>query len=240
MTQASICCQQDCLGGNLIAGVDATEYWMVKVANTHTQLAKQVMIRDFHRQCPGICRNAVQAVLPSFETQKYGKVINVGTNLVYNPVVTYYDYSAAKAALVSLTRNLAAELGPLGVRVNLVAGGLLERTEAALAAGVHEERIIWDPGLGFAKTTEQNLQLLKGLDRLSPEGVPLLVGPSRKRFIGTVLNEPKPKARIWGTAAVACRCSQAGIAVLRVHDVGPMQQILRMAATLWSWPEPRD
>ena len=75
--------------------------------------------------------NAVQAVLPSFEAQKYGKVINVGTNLVYNPVVTYYDYSAAKAALVSLTRNLAAELGPLGVRVNLVAGGLLERTDAS-------------------------------------------------------------------------------------------------------------
>ncbi len=75
--------------------------------------------------------NAAQACLPSFETQRYGKVINVGTNLVYNPVVTYYDYSAAKAALVSLTRNLAAELGPLGVRVNLVAGGLLERTDAS-------------------------------------------------------------------------------------------------------------
>ena len=75
--------------------------------------------------------NAVQACLPSFEAQKYGKIINVGTNLVYNPVVTYYDYSAAKAALVSLTRNLAAELGPLGVRVNLVAGGLLERTDAS-------------------------------------------------------------------------------------------------------------
>ena len=63
MTQASVCCQQDCLGGNLIAGVDATEYWMVRAANTHTQLAKKVMIREFHRQFPGICRNAVQAVL---------------------------------------------------------------------------------------------------------------------------------------------------------------------------------
>ena len=75
--------------------------------------------------------NAAQACLPSFEASGYGKVINVGTNLVYNPVVTYYDYSAAKAALVSLTRNMAAELGPLGVRVNLVAGGLLERTDAS-------------------------------------------------------------------------------------------------------------
>merc|ERR1719237_316537 len=79
--------------------------------------------------------HTVQAALPSFEGRSKGapvpKVVNIGTNLVYNPVVTYYDYSAAKAALVSLTRNLAAELGPLGVRVNLVAGGLLERTDAS-------------------------------------------------------------------------------------------------------------
>uniref|UniRef100_A0A7S0P098 3-oxoacyl-[acyl-carrier-protein] reductase n=1 Tax=Calcidiscus leptoporus TaxID=127549 RepID=A0A7S0P098_9EUKA len=79
--------------------------------------------------------HTVQAALPSFEGRSKGapvpKVVNIGTNLVYNPVVTYYDYTAAKAALVSLTRNLAAELGPVGVRVNLVAGGLLETTDAS-------------------------------------------------------------------------------------------------------------
>lgn len=75
--------------------------------------------------------NLVQAALPSFEAAKYGKVVNIGTNLVYNPVVTYYDYTASKAALVGLTRNLAAELGPMGVRVNLIAGGLLETTDAS-------------------------------------------------------------------------------------------------------------
>ena len=75
--------------------------------------------------------NAVQAVLPSMEEQAYGKIVNIGTNLVYNPVVTYYDYTASKAALVGITRNLAAELGPKGIRVNLVAGGLLERTDAS-------------------------------------------------------------------------------------------------------------
>ena len=75
--------------------------------------------------------NAVQAVLPLFSASGLGKVVNIGTNLVYNPVVTYYDYTASKAALVGLTRNLAAELGPKGVRVNLVAGGLLETTDAS-------------------------------------------------------------------------------------------------------------
>ena len=90
--------------------------------------------------------HAVQGCLPSFEAANFGKIVNVGTNLVYNPVVTYYDYSASKAALVSLTRNLAAELGPIGVRANLVAGGLLERTDASA--------LTTDEVFGFvAKTT---------------------------------------------------------------------------------------
>ena len=110
---------------------------------------------------------------------------------------------------------------------------LLERSEAALQAGVDESQIIWDPGLGFAKTHEQNLQLLRDLEELTAGPRPVLIGPSRKRFIGAVLDEPRAKARLWGTAAVACRCAQAGAAVLRVHDVGPISQTLRMAAALW-------
>ena len=117
--------------------------------------------------------------------------------------------------------------------VDDVLQGLRERSEAAMAAGVDADRIIWDPGLGFAKTQPQNLELLQGLEQLTAEGIPLLVGPSRKRFIGAVLDEPRPRARIWGTAAVVCRCTQAGVAVVRVHDVKPMVQTVRMAATLW-------
>ena len=114
-----------------------------------------------------------------------------------------------------------------------VKGALVERSEAAIKAGVQESQIIWDPGLGFAKTHEQNLQLLRDLEQLTRGPRPVLIGPSRKRFIGAVLDEPRPKARLWGTAAVACRCAQAGAAVLRVHDVGPISQTLRMASALW-------
>ena len=110
---------------------------------------------------------------------------------------------------------------------------LIKRSEVAIQAGVDERKIIWDPGLGFAKTHEQNLHLLRNLEELTTGPRPVLIGPSRKRFIGAVLDEPRPKARLWGTAAVACRCAQAGIAVLRVHDVGPINQTLRMAAELW-------
>ena len=75
---------------------------------------KTIEWSDFDQQMKGTVAgsvNAVQACLPAFEAQGFGKVVMIGTNLVYNPVVTYYDYTSAKAALVGLTRNLAAELG---------------------------------------------------------------------------------------------------------------------------------
>ncbi|MEB3322836.1 MAG: dihydropteroate synthase, partial [Synechococcaceae cyanobacterium] len=113
---------------------------------------------------------------------------------------------------------------------------LLRSTQRALAAGIRAERLIWDPGLGFAKTTEQNLTLLQRLAELRAEGFPLLVGPSRKRFIGAVLEEPRPRARLWGTAAVCCAAIAAGADILRVHDVGPIRQTARMADALHRTP----
>jgi len=110
---------------------------------------------------------------------------------------------------------------------------LARATEAALAAGIRRDRLIWDPGLGFAKTTSHNLILLRGLPKLKAEGFPLLVGPSRKRFIGEVLGEPRPRARLWGTAAVCSQAIAAGADILRVHDVGPIVQTCRMSDALW-------
>ena len=77
--------------------------------------------------------NTTKAALPTMKSQGYGKIVNVSTNLIYNPVVTYYDYTTAKAGLLGLTRNLAAELGQYGIRVNVLAGGLLETTDASSA-----------------------------------------------------------------------------------------------------------
>lgn len=113
---------------------------------------------------------------------------------------------------------------------------LLAATATALAAGVKPGQLIWDPGLGFAKTTDQNLELVARLEVLVGAGYPLLVGPSRKRFIGTVLGEPRPRARLWGTAAVCCLALARGAHVLRVHDVGPIAQTARMTAALLRFP----
>jgi dihydropteroate synthase len=124
------------------------------------------------------------------------------------------------------------ELAVYGDVVEEVRQELLAATVDALAAGVGADQVIWDPGVGFAKTTEHNLALLGGLAALRAEGFPLLVGPSRKRFIGAVLEEPRPRARLWGTAAVCSQAIAAGVDILRVHDVGPIVQVARMAEAL--------
>ncbi|MGY6536380.1 MAG: 3-oxoacyl-ACP reductase [Pararhodobacter sp.] len=75
----------------------------------------------------------IQALQPHFARQGFGRVITIGTNLVQNPVVPYHDYTAAKGALLAFTRTAARELGPLGVTVNMVSGGLLRTTDASAA-----------------------------------------------------------------------------------------------------------
>ncbi|KAI0124701.1 3-ketoacyl-ACP reductase [Xylariales sp. AK1849] len=77
--------------------------------------------------------NTTKAALPGFEKLGRGRIINVGSNLVQNPVVPYQDYCAAKGALLAFTRSMAAELGPRNITCNLVAGGLLESTDASSA-----------------------------------------------------------------------------------------------------------
>ena len=100
--------------------------------------------------------NTVQAALPCFEQAGYGRVVNIGTNLFQNPVVPYHDYNAAKAALLSLTRTLAKDLGPRGVTVNMVSGGLLRTTDASAATpeAVFDAIAAGTP-LGSATTPEE-------------------------------------------------------------------------------------
>ncbi|WP_199173307.1 3-oxoacyl-ACP reductase [Pollutimonas subterranea] len=89
-----------------------------------------------HQQFQGIVQgalNTTQATLPGMEAMGFGRIINIGTNLFQNPVVPYHDYTAAKAALLSLTRTLSHDLGPKGITVNMVSGGLLRTTDASSA-----------------------------------------------------------------------------------------------------------
>ncbi|GAP15404.1 dihydropteroate synthase [Longilinea arvoryzae] len=104
---------------------------------------------------------------------------------------------------------------------------LMESVKIAMDAGVKSENIILDPGIGFAKTREQNLELLDRLDEVRGLGFPILLGPSRKSFIGYTLNLP-PDQRAEGTAAAVAVGIVRGADIIRVHDVEMMVRVARM------------
>lgn len=104
---------------------------------------------------------------------------------------------------------------------------LLESVALARAAGVPEDHIILDPGIGFGKTVEQNLELINRLDEIVALGYPVLVGPSRKSFIGYTLDVP-PDQRVEGTAAAVAISIDRGVDIVRVHDVAYMARVARM------------
>ncbi|HVA56963.1 MAG TPA: dihydropteroate synthase [Gemmatimonadaceae bacterium] len=110
-----------------------------------------------------------------------------------------------------------------------VLGELQQRVVAARAAGVERERIVLDPGVGFSKRTEQSLAMLAGIPRLCAAGYPLLVGASRKRFVGEISGEPQATNRVAGTVGAHVAALMLGARLFRVHDVRPARQSLDVA-----------
>jgi dihydropteroate synthase len=114
-----------------------------------------------------------------------------------------------------------------------VVSGLRESVAMARKAGVAKTQIILDPGIGFGKSYAQNYELIEKLARLAALGYPLLVGTSRKGFLGATLahdgKPAPPEERIWGTAATVTASILGGAHIVRVHDVAEMVQVARVA-----------
>lgn len=109
---------------------------------------------------------------------------------------------------------------------------LTERAEAAIAAGISRSKIWIDPGIGFGKTLEHNLELLRSIPDLTRHGFPLLIGASRKRFIAAIDEAGQADKRLGGSLAVALHAAAKGAAILRVHDVRETVQALRVQAAI--------
>ena len=103
----------------------------------------------------------------------------------------------------------------------------------ALDKKISKKNIIVDPGIGFSKDLNQNLEILRNLDVFKKLNLPILIGASRKRFIGEILNEKNPKERDIGTLAISCICSQFNIDIVRVHNVKLNYQILKVADRIY-------
>lgn len=115
-----------------------------------------------------------------------------------------------------------------------VCESLMERAKAAEASGIPREYILLDPGIGFGKTLEHNLQLLNRLNRLCDLGYRVLVGTSRKRFIGQITGRETPADRIFGTAATVAIAIEKGASVIRVHDVAEMVDVVKVSIAIRS------
>lgn len=113
-----------------------------------------------------------------------------------------------------------------------VCGFLLERSRAAVEAGIPEESIMIDPGIGFGKTLEHNLTLLGRIREVMSLGYPVLAGLSRKSFIGALLDDAPPERRLAGSIAASAVCSAMGVHMLRAHDVQETVEACRVAAAI--------
>jgi dihydropteroate synthase len=116
-----------------------------------------------------------------------------------------------------------------------------ESIDLVKAAGVQDHHIILDPGIGFAKTYEHNLEMMYHMDKLVALGYPVLLGTSRKSFIGKALGDVPVTERTYGTAATVALGIERGCRIVRVHDVQPMVHICRMMdAMLYGWQQEKE
>ena len=134
--------------------------------------------------------------------------------------------------VITHSRGNSQNMSNLNNYDNLIANvinSLENLTINALRKNVSKDKIIWDPGIGFSKDTYQNLEILRNIDSFKKYKFPLLIGASRKRFIGEILDESNPKERDIGSLAITCFCSKENIHMVRVHNVKLNNQVLKIS-----------
>lgn len=162
-------------------------------------------------------------------------IVNDISALGYDPALAGVVARRGAAVVLMHPRGRSRDMyrdAHYGDVVSEVGGELRTRLGAALDAGIPEERILLDPGLGFAKRAEDSGALLARVHELARLGRPLLVGPSRKSFLRRAIGEAPPDARDWATAAAVTAAVFGGAHVVRVHGVAAMVDVVRVADML--------
>ncbi len=131
------------------------------------------------------------------------------------------------------TPQTMQQLTEYGDLIGEIKAFLAARIHTAVSTGIERSHLIIDPGIGFAKNYDQNREILRHLEEFKNLETPLLVGPSRKSFIGHILNKTDPKERVWGTAAACCVAIAKGADIVRVHDVREMSDVCRVADAIY-------
>jgi dihydropteroate synthase len=159
-------------------------------------------------------------------------MVNDVSGLTYEPALGPVVARAGAAIVLMHNRGRSSRMydqARYDDPVREICDELRERDAAARAAGIAADRIVLDPGLGFAKRAEHTYASLAGFSRFAALGRPLLSGPSRKSFLKAALGDRAPHERVWGTAAAVTASVLAGAHIVRVHDVAEMVQVVRVA-----------
>jgi dihydropteroate synthase len=169
------------------------------------------------------------------ETLRAGvEIVNDISAMTFDPEMAAVVAAAGAGVVLMHTRGNPEEMQRRTVYDDLVAevaGFLADALDRARGAGIAKERVVLDPGIGFGKSVAGNLELVRRLGEIVALGRPVLVGPSRKSFIGKVLGRETGE-RLFGTAAAVAISLANGASVFRVHDVQAMRDVVDMAAAL--------
>ncbi|MGD6857693.1 dihydropteroate synthase [Bacillus infantis] len=193
---------------------------------------------ELERVIPVIRAVAEEVPLPiSIDTYKAGvaeEAINAGAHIINDVWGAKKDPKMAETAAklgVPIVLMHNRENRDYSAFVRDVLNDLYESIQIARNAGVKEENIILDPGIGFAKNLPYNLEMMRNLDTITSLGYPVLLGTSRKSFIGTILDLPVEE-RVEGTGATVCYGIQKGCQIIRIHDVKEMSRLAKMMDAL--------
>ena len=181
----------------------------------------------------------------SIDTSKYEvakHALSLGVNIVND--VSGLQFDARLADLVAehhaklvimhmrgIPKTMQEDLVPIDI-VHSIQVFFEEQTKLAVSRGVHTKDIILDPGIGFGKSLDDNIRILKHIDRFKALGFPVLIGASRKSMIGAITGA-EVNDRLAGSLAVACVAAQRGADIIRVHDVAETVQALKMIEKIW-------
>jgi len=159
-------------------------------------------------------------------------IVNDISGLTYDPALGPVAARRRAAVILMHNRGRSSDMyarAAYGQVVDDIASELGARIRAAEGAGVAIERVIVDPGIGFAKRAGHSLEVLADLARLAALGRPILCGPSRKSFLTAAIGDVPPGARDWATAAATTAAVLAGAHIVRVHDVSAARDVVRVA-----------
>jgi dihydropteroate synthase len=176
--------------------------------------------------------------IDTYKSEVAARALNAGASILNDISALRFDEAlaplAAERGVPVILMHMQGE--PRGMQENPqyedvvgdISRFLRERAAAAIEAGISREKLLVDPGIGFGKTVEHNLEILRRIEEFHSLSYPLVLGTSRKRFIGSVLDRPVDR-RLLGTAATVAFAVARGVDVVRVHDVEEMVEVVRMA-----------